>query len=39
MDVLVFIVLVFGGLYVHNAVKTKSFRKATHMMFDIGDDK
>lgn len=39
MDVLVFIVLVFGGLYLYDAVKTKSLKKATRMMFDVGDDK
>ena len=38
MDVLVFMVVVFGGIYVCNVVKTKSFKKAAHMMFDLGDD-
>ena len=38
MDVLVFMVVVFGGLYVYDAVKTKSLRKAAHMMFELGDD-
>ena len=38
MDVLVFMAVVFGGLYVYDAVKTKSLRKAAHMMFELGDD-
>lgn len=38
MDVLVFIVLVFGGLYIYDAIKTKSLKKAAHMIFDLGDD-
>ena len=38
MDVLVFMAVVFGGLYIYNAIKTKSFKKATHMIFDLGDD-
>lgn len=38
MDVLVFMGTVFGGLYVYDAVKTKSLRKAAHMMFELGDE-
>ena len=38
MDVLVFMAVVFGGLYIYDAIKTKSFKKAAHMMFDLGDD-
>lgn len=38
MDVLVFMAVVFGGLYVYDAVKTKSLKKAARMMFDLGDD-
>lgn len=37
MDVLVFMVVVFGVLYVYDAIKTKSFKKAAHMMFDLED--
>lgn len=39
MDVLVFVVVVFGGLYLYDAVKTKSLKKAARMMFDVGEDK
>ena len=39
MDILVFMVVVFGGLYIYDAIKTKSLKKAAQMMFDVGDDK
>lgn len=38
MDVLVFMAVVFGDLYVYDAVKTKSLRKAAHVIFDLGDE-
>ena len=38
MDVLVFMAGVFGGLYVYDAVKTNSLKKAAHMIFDLGDE-
>lgn len=39
MDVLVFMVVVFGGLYIYDAIKTQSLKKAAHVIFDFGDDK
>lgn len=39
MDVLVFMAVVFGGLYVYDAIKTHSVKKAAHVIFDFGDDK
>jgi cbb3-type cytochrome oxidase subunit 3 len=38
MDVLVFMAVVFGGLYVYDAIKTHSVKKAAHMIFDLGDE-